>query len=94
MSDQEKQQTTNDSLSLSEMAYLAGTSCDVIESMVVYELIRPVCTKPVPTFSPDQTVEVLKLVRLHVQLEVSWDSMELVLNLLERIQKLEEQREN
>lgn len=72
-----------------DLACLVGIRTRVIERMVRLELLEPVTDAPEPLFPPDTVRRARRLVRLHHQLGVSWSSMELVLDLLDRIDALE-----
>lgn len=77
-------------LTLGELAYLVGIREQVVRRMVHYELIQPDRRTPEWCFRPEVVPRVRRLVRLHYQLEVSWSSMPLVLELLGRIDELEQ----
>ena len=79
----------SDLLSAEELANVVGIRPYLIERMVRLELISPATARPQRAFTPSVVPQVRKLVRLHYQLEVSWSSMGLVLELLKRIDDLE-----
>lgn len=76
-------------LTIRELAYLSGTTPRVIERLVSFEVIGPACSDPEPRFAPDVLTHVRKAVRMHEHLGVSWSSMCLILELLDRIETLE-----
>jgi len=78
-------------LSIKEFAYVVGTRQRVVERLVALELIQPAQSDPKVLFHPKQAHAVKKLIRLHTQLGVSWSSMELVVNLMDRIDDLEKE---
>jgi hypothetical protein len=79
----------SEQLTLHELAGLVGIRRQFIERMVRLELIRPVRRDPEVVFTPAVVPRVRKVIRLHYQLEVSWSTMELVLQLLDRIEEME-----
>ena len=76
-------------LTIHELAFMTGTRKRVIERLVSLELIQPAKEKPQPCFSPEILPRLRRLMRLHDQLGISWTSMELVLELMERVDYLE-----
>ena len=76
-------------LTASELASLVGVREQVVRRMVRLELIQPRRSTPEWRFTPELVPRVRRLVRLHYQLEVSWSSMPMVLDLLDRIEILE-----
>jgi len=77
-------------VTIRELAFLAGTRTRIIERLVTLELLQPARERPEPVFPSRAAHRVRKLMRLHFQLGVSWTSMPLVLELLERIEQLED----
>ena len=75
-------------LTVEEVAFLTGTSTQVIRRVTRLELLKPARREPEPRFSPAALSRVRRLLRMHRELEVSWTSMELVLDLLERVEEL------
>ena len=75
-------------LSVEEVAFLSGTTTQVIRRITRLELLKPVRREPEPRFSPAALARVRRLLRMHRELDVSWTSMELVLDLLERVEEL------
>ena len=78
-------------LSIRELAYITGTNQRIIQRLVSFELVRPLRTDPEVCFHAIDIHRVRRLVRLHSQLGVSWSSMDLVIDLLDRIEELEKQ---
>ena len=76
-------------LTLYELAFMIGTRTRIIERLWALDLIQPARTEPEPCFSTDVVFRVRRLMRLHDQLGISWTSMELVLELLDRVDTLE-----
>lgn len=76
-------------LTIDELAYLAGTRISVIEKIISLELISPWKKDPEIYFQSNIIPTVKRLLRLHNQLGVSWTSMGLVLDLMDRINDLE-----
>ena len=76
-------------LTIHEVAFIVGTRERVIERLIMLELIQPAEIEPQPCFSPEILPRLRRLMRLHDQLGISWTSMELVLELMERVDDLE-----
>jgi hypothetical protein len=72
-----------------ELACLAGTSGRVIERLVRFEIIEPVETEAEQHFPIDVLPLVARALRIREHLGVSWSSLGLVLDLIERIERLE-----
>jgi len=66
-------------LSLAELAWLAGATPQMISDLLEWDLIAPCVNDPEPWFAVEVLPQVRKAVRLHHDLGVSFDSMELVL---------------
>ena len=75
-------------LSVEEVAFLTGTNAQVIRRITRLELLRPARSEPEPRFEPAVLVRVRRMLRMHRQLDVSWTSMALVLELLDRVEDL------
>jgi hypothetical protein len=78
-------------VTLSELAYSSGTSTMMIRQLVQEQLIQPASLEPEPCFDSTIFQRVRKMVRLHRQLGVGVESIGLVLDLLDRIERLERQ---
>lgn len=76
-------------LTLLELAYMVGASQQIIEELLEVELIAPCVQKPEMLFDVELLPRIRKIVRLHFHLDVSFSSMALVLELLDRIDNLE-----
>jgi hypothetical protein len=78
-------------LTVTELAFYVGTPPQVIMEMVEVELISPCTNKPEPCFHTDMLPVVRKLLRIHKSMEIGISSLPLILDLLERIEKIEDQ---
>jgi len=76
-------------LTLQELAFLAGTTGEVIAQLVDLDLIAPGAGSETPLFRVEAVGQVRKILRLRRQLQISFDSMALIFDLLERIDALE-----
>ncbi len=77
-------------LTFSELAYLAGTTPEVIEQLLEWDMIVP-AGPGVELFFPVETIfQVRKLLRIHVGLGIDFASLPLVLDLLDRVADLEQ----
>ena len=76
-----------DLLTIRDVACLAGTTARAIQRMLSFDLIEPARTAPEPCFRCDVIVRVRRMRRLHVELGVSWSSMGIVLELLDRLER-------
>ena len=85
----EKSAPSRDLLSLAELAWLAGATPQMISELLEWDLVAPCERDPEPCFAVEVLPQVRKAVRLHRDLGVSFCSMGLVLDLLERIEELE-----
>jgi len=77
-------------LSLAELAWLAGATPQMISELLEWDLVAPCERDPAPWFAVEVLPQVRKAVRLHCDLGVSFCSMGLVLDLLKRIEELEQ----
>lgn len=69
-----------------QLAMITGTKVQVIRRLVSFELIQP---KKQDKFDVEIIPRVRKMMRLHNDLGAPWSSMDLILDLLERIEDLE-----
>lgn len=76
-------------LTLEQVAVLTGTNQRQVDRMLSFELIKPLEDVDEEIFDVNVIGKVRKLLRLHHDLGVSWASMGLVLDLLDRIDELE-----
>ena len=72
-----------------ELAALTGLNVRVVRRLTTLQVIEPAVSSPAPRFHRHTALRVRKMRRLHVELGVSWTSMPLVMQLLERIDQLE-----
>jgi len=77
-------------LTVSELAYLAGTTPGVIEQLLDWDIIAPARMEPEPGFPVETMFLVRRLLRLHAGLGIDFPSLPLVLDLLDRIADLEQ----
>ena len=89
MSPDNHNEPTEDLLELEEFACLCGIRVRVIRRLIRLDVIHPAAVRPQPRFRADQVELARKMRRLHLELGVSWLSMPLVLDLLQRIDRLE-----
>lgn len=81
---------SSNAISIREAAARIGVSARVLRRLLaVFELVQPVSTRPEIRLPVASLGRMRKAVRLHYELEVSWSSMALVLDLLERVEALE-----
>ena len=81
--------TVERTVTLTELAYCSGTSRTVIRELVEHDLLEPVQSVPEIRLSVEAVERVRKIRRIAVDLEVGYPAMGLVLDLLERIDRLE-----
>jgi hypothetical protein len=87
-----KEQNNNsadDRLTPAELAFLTGTTPEIIEELADLELIVPRGQPATYLFQAETVQVVLKILRLQRHLQVSFDSLSLVFDLLDRIAALE-----
>jgi hypothetical protein len=77
-------------LTVGDIAYLAGAPRRLVERLIELDLVQPLRPGSPPCFSADAVSRVIRIRRIHVELGVSWTSMPLVLDLLDRIRDLED----
>ena len=79
-------------LTIDELAYCSGTTTLLIRQMVEEELISPVTGEESnPRFDVHAVRRIVKALRLHGHLGVELQSLTLVMQLLDRIESLEEE---
>ena len=76
-------------LTVHDLSCVTGLSARIIQRLISLEVIEPDERTPEPCFRTEVVVRVRRIRRLHVELGVSWSSMPLVLELLDRIRQLE-----
>ena len=77
------------SLTLEQVSILTGADPGTVEFLVSLELISPSRRRPRPVFPTDAVPRLRRMLRLHHDLGVSWSNMDLVMDLLDRIDALE-----
>ena len=76
-------------LTLDELAFLSGTTAEVVKQLVDMDLINPRELSATCLFSIETVQTVRKILRLRRHLQISFDSMALIFDLLDRIDALE-----
>jgi chaperone modulatory protein CbpM len=89
----EESAPSRDLLSMAELAWLAAATPQMISDLLEWDLVAPCERDPEPWFAVEVLPQVRKVVRLHRDLNVSFCSMGLVLDLLERIEELERRQD-
>ena len=79
-----------DMLTIHDLSCVTGLSERILQRLISIEVIEPDERTPEPCFRTEVVVRVQRIRHLHVELGVSWSSMPLVLNLLKRIEELEQ----
>ena len=83
-----------DMLTVHDLSCVTGLSERIIRRLISLEVMEPDERTPEPRFRTEVVVRVQRIRRLHVELGVSWSSMPLVLDLLQRIEELENRVKN
>jgi len=73
-----------------ELAFLAGTTDEIIAQLADLDLIVPGARSETPFFQAEAVGQVRKILRMRRHLQISFDSMALIFDLLDRIDALEE----
>ena len=81
--------TPERTVTITELSYCSGISPETVRELLDYDLIEPVDSAPEIRFRSDVVGRVHTILRLHMDLEVGYPTMGLVLDLLERIERLE-----
>ena len=82
-------------VTVTELAYCAGCTRSAIRELLEHDLLAPVQSEPELRFEPGSVERVRRIRRISIELEVGYPAMELVLQLLDRIEELERRlREN
>ena len=76
-------------LSLKEVAGCTGLHVEEVRELFQLGLIEPLERDPTPAFSERAVFRINKILRLKNELGIDMNSMEIVLNLLDRIEELE-----
>jgi hypothetical protein len=78
-------------LTVPELAFYVGVSPQTIREMIEVELISPYIVEQEPLFHTDILPVVRRILRIHRAIGVSVSDLPLVLDLLDRLDKLEDQ---
>jgi DNA-binding transcriptional MerR regulator len=78
-------------LTLGEVARLAGVHPDLINRLIALGLIDPAETFPEPCFDISTVLRIRSILRLHHDLGVNWAGVGVIMDLLERIERLEQE---
>jgi len=76
-------------VTITELAYCSGCTRDAIMKLLEHDLLAPVQSAPEVRFTPGAVERVRRIRRIEMELEVGYPAMGLVLELLERIERLE-----
>jgi len=79
-----------DGLTPQELAFLAGTTPEIIGQLADLDLIIPSGHSANPLFSVETVQTVRKILRMRRHLQINLDAMNLIFDLLDRIDALEE----
>jgi len=82
---------TENGLTPHELAFLAGTTAEIIAQLVEMDLINPSQYSKACLFDIETVQTVRKILRMRRHLQISFDSMALIFDLLDRIDALEQQ---
>lgn len=80
-----------EAVTISELSYYFGIRKRLVERLIMLDVLEPLSTEPEFSFPADLIPHIEKILRLHNQLGVSWSSMPLVIELLNRIEEMENQ---
>jgi hypothetical protein len=83
--------TVERTVTVTELAYCSGSSIAAIRAMLAHDLLSPVAPGPVARFPADAVERVRKIHRISMELDVDFPAMNLVLDLMNRIERLERQ---
>lgn len=86
---QNRKQEPDVYLTIQDVAFLCGMARHTVQRLIRLEVIEPSERDPEPRFDTTAVARIQKMRRLHVELGVSWSSMPLVLDLLDRIDELQ-----
>ena len=76
-------------LTIDQAAYIVGLKPVIIKRLISHELIELIDSSSEPIIHVDRVPEIKKIARLHYDLGIGWNSMGVVLDLLRRIEDLE-----
>ena len=80
-------------LTITELAFLAGISPRIVERLVSFDVVCPECANPEPIFKAEMLEYVRKAVRIHEHMGVAWSSVGFVMELIQKIEYLESERQ-
>ena len=81
---------TKEIISVNELTCLLGIRKRMVERLVMMDVIEPVCAEPELCFSVKILPTLKKIRRIHYELGVSWTSIKVVLDLMDKIEDMEE----
>ena len=76
---------------IEELAERSRIQCEVIQSMIDWDLLEPVETDPRPIFNVAVIPRLWRIIRLKEELGSNWNGIGVILDLLEKIDKLEKE---
>lgn len=76
-------------VTITELAYCSGCSRAAIAALLEHDLLEPVQSDPELRFPAEAVERVRRIRRIEMELEVGYPAMGLVLELLQRIDRLE-----
>ena len=88
----EFRQRFGEHLTIEQAAFVSGLKPVIVKRMISHELIEIVKSDPEVVIHVDTIPKLRKMVRLHYDLGIGWNSMGVVLDLLNRIEELENNR--
>ncbi len=81
--------TVERTVTVRELAFCSGTSSAAIHELLEHDLLSPAVSEPEVRFAAEAVEHVRRIRRLTLELEVDYPAMNLVLDLLDRIERLE-----
>ena len=81
--------TVERTVTVRELAYCSGTSRAAIHELLDHDLLSPAQSVPQIRFTAEAVERVRKIRRISMELEVGYPAMNLVLELLDRLERLE-----
>jgi hypothetical protein len=85
----EYQKKFGEILTVEQAAFVAGIKPEIVENLISHALIETVKMEPEPVIHVRHIPKLKKVIRLHYDLGVGWNSMGVVLDLLDKIENLE-----
>jgi hypothetical protein len=86
----EYQEKFGEILTVEQAAFVVGIKPEIVKNLIFHELIEAEEKEPEPVIHVRHIPKLKKVIRLHYDLGVGWNSMGLVLDLLARIEELED----